>query len=144
MKKSVLILILILASFFVIATAHGQEINEDMRVEKNFTAWKKHCSKCHGDGERATEFGISKRAPNNLFTTTGEKNIEEIKEYIRNHKDVKSDFKKELTNEEIEVLSKFLKLGFMLQKLQKNSNVSDELKPIFINKNIDDSNDIRL
>ena len=106
--------------------AYAAQPTEDEIVEQTFTAWRDKCKKCHGNGDAATEFGITSGAPASLFHTAGEKELKEIISFIRDGHKTVPPFE-ELSEEEIAILSRFIKLGNMLQKLESNTN---EIKPL--------------
>ena len=106
-----------------------EHLTEDERVEQKFAAWKEQCSKCHGSGDVATEYGISVGAPKDLFNAASSKEVKDIDSYIRRgHKNL-PPFEQILTAEEIEILARYIKLGSVLQRMHEKSEDMD-VKPL--------------
>jgi len=124
MYKLILSIFILLIPFF----SYAEEIKEDQMSRERFTAWNDHCKKCHGNGKKATKFGLENKAPLDLFFSIEEKTIEDISNIVRHGHNNMPAYNEKLTEEEINLISKFLKIGNTIQKLE---NRNEELKPYF-------------
>ena len=105
----------------------------DLVNVKRFDVWRKQCVKCHGPQGLATEHGTTLDAPENLFISVGSKSIEEITDIVTNGKNKMPAFKETLDKEEIELISRYVRIRRLLWKLEKESKLIESLENIINN-----------
>lgn len=64
--------------------------------------------------------GIETGAPINLFTSVGPKTVEEIAEIIANGKNKMPAFKDKLNNDDISMISRYVRIKYLLWLLQED------------------------
>ena len=96
----------------------ADEIKE-IQIEKTRHAlWENKCKSCHGNGKKATTKGLEHMAPANLFKATGRKPLDDIIGIIENGRKEMPSFRNELSQEEIEIIARYIKIGYMLEAIQ--------------------------
>lgn len=117
---------IILSLIFTLSEACAQEIQVDINKVR-YNAWEKNCSRCHGNGSEASEYGITRGTPANLFEHVGKKSTEELSKLITNGANEMPAFKGKLSKKNIELLARWVRISALLHILSQRTEDVDKL-----------------
>tara|TARA_R100000008_G_scaffold84537_1_gene72191 strand:- start:29 stop:454 length:426 start_codon:yes stop_codon:yes gene_type:complete len=124
--------LMFMAAFFMTNVAVANAPEEDKVYKETVKVWKK-CKSCHGNintGD-ATKVGKKLGAPENIFSNLTKQEMEDLKAFIMNGEGRMPAFKNKLSDEQIELISKFIIFVNNLTKVNRDSPAnSDDIKPI--------------
>ena len=119
----ILIVIVMLASFSAFA--------EEKPKRTILQNWGKHCAVCHGNDGKATEFGLKKGAPEDVYKASEGKTIEQIFKVITEGGQWMRGFEKKMTDEERLEMAQHIDYTVILNRvLEKRKRIQKELDNI--------------
>ena len=119
----ILIVIAMLCSFPALAEEKPKRtINEN---------WTRYCALCHGNDGKATEFGLKKGAPEDVYKASEGKTIEQIFKVITEGGQWMRGFEKKMTDEERLEMAQHIDYTVILNRvLKKRQRIQKELDSI--------------
>jgi cytochrome c553 len=119
----ILIVIAMLCSFPALAEEKPKRtINEN---------WTRYCALCHGNDGKATEFGLKKGAPEDVYKASEGKTIEQIFKVITEGGQWMRGFEKKMTDEERLEMAQHIDYTVILNRvLEKRQRIQKELDSI--------------
>jgi mono/diheme cytochrome c family protein len=134
-----IVLLWILYIAGVIGVLHSPEASAQTKVQnysnpvhiptdstnERYIVWEKNCKGCHGNGLYVTQEGIDTGAPLSLFTQIGPKTVEEIRDVVMNGKNKMPGFKGRLSNKDISMISRYVRVKYLLWVLKEDSQDMD-------------------
>ena len=106
--------------------------------------WKKHCSMCHDSDGNSTKIGAKRGSPDNVYTASEDKTVEEIFKIVSEGKNKMPGFSKKLTREEILKIAQHIEFAALVDKvMRKRERLERELLRIKTEyKNLPECNEV--
>ena len=93
--------------------------------------WTRYCALCHGNDGKATEFGLKKGAPEDVYKASEGKTIEQIFKVITEGGQWMRGFEKKMTEEERLEMAQHIDYTVILNRvLEKRKRIQKELDSI--------------
>ena len=93
--------------------------------------WTRYCALCHGNDGKATEFGLKKGAPEDVYKASEGKTIEQIFKVITEGGQWMRGFEKKMTDEERLEMAQHIDYTVILNRvLEKRQRIQKELDSI--------------
>jgi len=93
--------------------------------------WTRYCALCHGNDGKATEFGLKKGAPEDVYKASEGKTIEQIFKVITEGGQWMRGFEKKMTDEERLEMAQHIDYTVILNRvLEKRKRIQKELDNI--------------
>ena len=117
--------------FIIVMLASFPALAEEKPKRTILQNWGKYCAVCHGNDGKATEFGLKKGAPEDVYKASEGKTIEQIFKVITEGGQWMRGFEKKMTDEERLEMAQHIDYTVILSRvLEKRKRIQKELDNI--------------
>jgi cytochrome c553 len=93
--------------------------------------WAKYCATCHGDDGVATEYGLRKGAPEDIYRSADGKTVKHLFKVITEGGQWMRGFEKQMTDEERQELAQHIEYTAIINRvMEKRKRIETELDRI--------------
>lgn len=80
--------------------------------------WEKHCSLCHGSDGTSTKMGAKRGSPENVYTASDGKSVEEIFKIVSEGINKMPGFSKKLSEEQIKRIAQHIEYSALAERIK--------------------------
>ena len=107
--------LVVMLMFSSVASADELVVTQETRTVAH---WEKHCSLCHGSDGTSTKIGAKRGSPENVYTASDGKSVEEIFKIVSEGINKMPGFSKKLSEEQIKRIAQHIEYSVLAERIK--------------------------